>query len=175
MYTDFNGLYTTVLSSPSPSGLSVVASSSSGNNSNETLKFSKLSPNAKAPMRGSDFAAGYDLFAAEEKDIEPGQRKLVKTDIQIDVPFGTYGRIAPRSGLAWKHGVDVKAGVIDKDYRGNVGVLLFNSGDESFKVSVGDRIAQLILERISMAPLEEVPCLEETRRGHDGFGSTGKK
>lgn len=140
----------------------------------QTLRFAKLSERAKAPTRGSVDAAGYDLYAAEEKVIEPGKRACVKTDIQIEVPSGTYGRVAPRSGLAAKHGIDVGAGVVDKDYRGNVMVLLFNFGDAAFSVSPGDRIAQLVLEKICMAELEELPTLDETDRGDGGFGSTGK-
>jgi len=140
----------------------------------QVLKFAKLSEHARAPTRGSVDAAGYDLYAAEDKIIESGKRACVKTDIQIEVPSGTYGRVAPRSGLAAKHGIDVGAGVIDKDYRGNVMVLLFNFGDASFDVKRGDRIAQLVLEKICMAELEELPSLDETDRGEGGFGSTGK-
>jgi len=140
----------------------------------QVLKFAKLSEHARAPTRGSVDAAGYDLYAAEDKIIESGKRACVKTDIQIEVPSGTYGRVAPRSGLAAKHGIDVGAGVIDKDYRGNVMVLLFNFGDASFDVKRGDRIAQLVLEKICMAELEELRSLDETDRGEGGFGSTGK-
>jgi len=137
------------------------------------LRWAKLSDSAKAPTRGSAKAAGYDLYSAEEATIEPGKRKLVATDIQIEVPSGCYGRVAPRSGLAVKHGIDVGAGVVDEDYRGNVKVLLFNFGDTEFKVAPGDRIAQLVLERIIYADLEELPSLDETARGAGGFGSTG--
>jgi len=140
----------------------------------QTLRFAKLSEHAKAPTRGSAVAAGYDLYAAEDMVIEAGKRACVKTDIQIEVPDGTYGRVAPRSGLAAKHGIDVGAGVIDKDYRGNVMVLLFNFGESAFNVGRGDRIAQLVLEKISMAELEELPSLDETDRGEGGFGSTGQ-
>jgi len=139
-----------------------------------TLRFAKMSEHAKAPTRGSSVAAGYDLYAAEEMVLEPGKRACVKTDIQIEVPDGTYGRVAPRSGLAAKHGIDVGAGVVDKDYRGNVMVLLFNFGDAAFNVARGDRIAQLVLEKICMAELEELPTLDDTERGDGGFGSTGK-
>lgn len=100
-------------------------------------------------------------------------KALVKTDIQIEVPFGTYGRVAPRSGLAWKNFIDVGAGVIDQDYRGNVGVILFNHSDVDFEVKKGDRIAQLICERIVYPNLVHVDSLTETARGEGGFGSTG--
>lgn len=89
------------------------------------LRFAKLSTFAKEPKKGSIGAAGFDLFAAEEKSIAPGARMCVKTDIQIAVPPGSYGRIAPRSGLASRLSVDVGAGVVDSDYRGNVQVCAF--------------------------------------------------
>nr|XP_009938590.1 PREDICTED: deoxyuridine 5'-triphosphate nucleotidohydrolase, mitochondrial [Opisthocomus hoazin] len=106
--------------------------------------------------------------------IPPMEKAVVKTDIQIALPSGCYGRVAPRSGLAAKHFIDVGAGVIDEDYRGNVGVVLFNFGKESFEVKKGDRIAQLICERICYPELEEVQALDDTERGEGGFGSTGK-
>jgi dUTP pyrophosphatase len=98
---------------------------------------------------------------------------IVKTDIQIELPEGCYGRVAPRSGLAAKNFIDVGAGVIDEDYRGNVGVVMFNHSDVEFAVAKGDRIAQLICERIFYPTLEELPSLSDTQRGAGGFGSTG--
>ena len=94
-------------------------------------------------------------------------------DLSIACPPNTYARIAPRSGLAVKKFIDVGAGVVDADYRGPVGVVLFNFGEDDFHVKVGDRVAQLILERISMAETKEVSDLDETQRGEVGFGSTG--
>ena len=96
----------------------------------------------------------------------------MKTDIRVAIPEGCYGRIAPRSGLAWKHSIDVGAGVVDSDYRGNVCVILFNFSDEDFIVSKGDRIAQLICERIALTQLFESK-LDQTERQDNGFGSTG--
>lgn len=100
---------------------------------------------------------------------------MVMTDIQIEIPEGCYGRIAPRSGLAHKHFIDVGAGVIDSDYRGNVGVIIFNFSDQDFVVQRGDRIAQLICEKIENPELEEVQELFVSARGDKGFGSTGIK
>ncbi|XP_028640842.1 deoxyuridine 5'-triphosphate nucleotidohydrolase, mitochondrial [Grammomys surdaster] len=139
-----------------------------------SLRFVRLSEHATAPTRGSARAAGYDLYSAYDYTISPMEKAIVKTDIQIAVPSGCYGRVAPRSGLAVKHFIDVGAGVIDEDYRGNVGVVLFNFGKEKFEVKKGDRIAQLICERISYPDLEEVQTLDDTERGSGGFGSTGK-
>ncbi|XP_066492189.1 deoxyuridine 5'-triphosphate nucleotidohydrolase, mitochondrial [Tiliqua scincoides] len=138
------------------------------------LRFARLSEHAFAPSRGSSRAAGYDLYSAYDCEIPAAGKAVVKTDIQIALPPGCYGRIAPRSGLAAKHFIDVGAGVIDEDYRGNVGVVLFNFGKEPFKVNKGDRIAQLICERIYYPDLEEMQVLDDTERGSGGFGSTGK-
>lgn len=108
-----------------------------------------LSPTAKVPTRGSAFSAGYDLYASKEAVIPARGKALVDTDISIALPVNTYGRVAPRSGLAAKHSIDTGAGVIDADYRGQVKVLLFNFSDVDFKVDVGERVAQLIVERVS--------------------------
>lgn len=136
------------------------------------LKFVKLSENAYTPTKGSTRAAGYDLKSAYDYIIPANGKAVVKTDIQIRVPEGTYGRIAPRSGLAAKHHLDVGAGVVDEDYTGNVRVVLFNHGAEEFKIAKGDRIAQLICEKIRYPVLEECVSIEETERGPCGFGST---
>ena len=135
--------------------------------------FVKLSPNATAPTRGSKQAAGIDLYSAYDYVIPSNERILVKTDIQIAVPDGCYGRIAPRSGLAYTHYIDVFGGVIDRDFRGNVVIILVNFGKEEYKIKRGDRVAQLILERIFSPFLKESPFLNKTERGEGGFGSTG--
>eukprot|EP00549_Striatella_unipunctata_P020413 CAMPEP_0118701548 /NCGR_PEP_ID=MMETSP0800-20121206/17321_1 /TAXON_ID=210618 ORGANISM="Striatella unipunctata, Strain CCMP2910" /NCGR_SAMPLE_ID=MMETSP0800 /ASSEMBLY_ACC=CAM_ASM_000638 /LENGTH=173 /DNA_ID=CAMNT_0006602499 /DNA_START=76 /DNA_END=597 /DNA_ORIENTATION=+ len=140
----------------------------------ETPLFVKrVSKTATLPKRGSQFAAGFDIASDEEAIIPSKGRSKVRTGISIRCPPGTYGRIAPRSGLANRNGIDVGAGVIDADYTGEIQVILFNFGDEDFKVEKGARIAQLILEKVSMAPMVEVDELPETVRGSDGFGSTG--
>lgn len=135
----------------------------------QILRFVKLSKNAKAPSKGSKLAAGYDLYSAYDYSIPSKGKMLAMTDLQIHIPEGHYGRVAPRSGLAIKNFIDIGAGVVDEDYRGNLGVVLFNFGSETFKVRKGDRIAQLIC----YPELEEVETLEKTKRGKCGFGSTG--
>lgn len=142
---------------------------------NIELLVKRLTDQAILPSRGSSGAAGYDLCAAYDMTIPSKGKGMVKTDIAIAIPDGTYGRVAPRSGLALKKFIDVGAGVIDSDYRGNVGVILFNFGEQEFEVKKGDRIAQLILERIVTPEVKEVDSLEETVRGNGGFGSTGIK
>lgn len=113
------------------------------------------------------------ICSAYDYTVPARGKELVKTDIQIEVPEGCYGRVAPRSGLAWKNSIDVGAGVIDQDYRGNVGVILFNHSDIDFEVKKGDRVAQLICELIAYPVVEEANSLTDTTRGENGFGSTG--
>eukprot|EP00929_Paragymnodinium_shiwhaense_P094361 TRINITY_DN5488_c0_g1_i1.p1 TRINITY_DN5488_c0_g1~~TRINITY_DN5488_c0_g1_i1.p1 ORF type:complete len:481 (-),score=166.13 TRINITY_DN5488_c0_g1_i1:235-1677(-) len=132
-----------------------------------------LNAGATLPAKGSSLAAGFDLAAAEATTVLAGSKAIVKTGLSIAIPEGTYARLAPRSGLAAKKGVDVGAGVVDFDYRGEVGVILFNHGAENFEVAKGDRVAQLLLEKVSMCGCKEVESLEETARGAGGFGSTG--
>ena len=137
------------------------------------LRIKLLSTNAKVPTRGSEKAAGYDLYSAIDYTINPGDKGLIPTDIAIMIPTGYYGRIAPRSSLAWKNHIDVGAGVIDEDYRGPVGVVLFNHSSEEFKITKGDRIAQLIITKIITPEVIVVENLDNTVRGSGGFGSTG--
>lgn len=144
-------------------------------NQSDILRVKRLSDKAVLPTRGSEFSAGYDLSSAETKVLAAGQRTIIKTDLSIACPPGTYGRVAPRSGLTVKFGIHVGAGVVDSDYRGPLGVVLFNLGDKDFEIKEGDRIAQLILEEIKMVPVLDVgeAELDATERGAGGFGSTG--
>lgn len=141
-------------------------------NYEESLQFKKLTKHAVIPKKGTNEAAGYDLAAAKEVIIPARSSGQIPTDLAITVPKGTYGRIASRSGLSSKHQIEVGAGVIDRDYTGNVTILLYNHGDEPFQVSKGKNIAQLICEKITAPDLIEVPELDETSRGAQGFGST---
>lgn len=139
-----------------------------------SLKVQLRSKDATAPTKGSALAAGYDIYASQPTTIPANGRGLVSTDISITVPVGTYGRVAPRSGLAVKKGINCGAGVIDRDYTGEVKVMLFNHSTEDFKVEKGDRVAQLVLERIvDDAEVVIVEKLEDSTRGEGGFGSTG--
>ncbi|KAJ0406929.1 hypothetical protein ATCC90586_000190 [Pythium insidiosum] len=137
------------------------------------LRVKKLTDAAIVPTQGSALAAGFDLSSAYDAVIPARGKGLVKTDLVIAVPDGCYARVAPRSGLALKKFIDTGAGVIDADYRGNVGVVLFNHAEEDFIVKRGDRVAQLILEKIAYADIDVVEEIEETERGAGGFGSTG--
>src|SRR6266576_577255 len=142
-------------------------------NDTQDLQVQLLSPKGKVPTRGTSEAAGYDLYSAEAITVAPHSRNLVTTDIAIKVPPGTYGRIAPRSGLSVKSSIDIGAGVIDQDYRGNIKILLINHSDAEFIVKLGDRIAQLILEQIKTPKTILADSLNSTERGRQGFGSTG--
>ncbi|KAG7673563.1 hypothetical protein Ndes2526B_g02988 [Nannochloris sp. 'desiccata'] len=140
---------------------------------NEVLRVKKLTELATLPIRGSAGAAGYDLASAYDVVIPARGKGIAKTDLAIAIPTGTYARVAPRSGLAVKNFIDVGAGVVDEDYRGNVGVVLFNHSDVDFEVKKGDRVAQLILERIMTPEVQECEDLDDTSRGAAGYGSTG--
>eukprot|EP00434_Breviolum_minutum_P035350 symbB.v1.2.031287.t1/scaffold3617.1/size53222/1 len=140
---------------------------------NEEMLVKRVNPSAVLPIRGSVAAAGFDLAAAEATSIPAGGKGVVKTGLCIAIPEGTYARVAPRSGLAVKKMLHTGAGVVDYDYRGEVGVVLFNHGTEDFVVAVGDRVAQLILEQHVLVDCYEVKSLAETARGAGGFGSTG--
>jgi len=137
------------------------------------LRVKKLSEHAVLPIRASEHAAGYDLSSAYDCVVPKRGKLLVKTDLAVAVPIGYYGRVAPRSGLALKNFIDTGAGVVDSDYRGPLGVLLFNHSEEDFKISHGDRIAQFIIEKIALPQIVEVDELDSTERGAGGFGSTG--
>ena len=138
-----------------------------------TLGIKKLSFDALLPTRCSIGAVGYDLYSNCDCVIPTSERMLVSTGIAVVLPNGVYGRVAPRSGLAVKHGIQVGAGVIDPDYTGEVKVVLFNHGEKDFEVKKGDRIAQLILEKCETPLIEEISIVEDTERGSGGFGSTG--
>ncbi|HKO45175.1 MAG TPA: dUTP diphosphatase [Pyrinomonadaceae bacterium] len=137
------------------------------------LEFKRVDERATLPSRGSEFSAGLDLYSIEDITIEPKQRTLAKTGLAVAIPSGHYGRIAPRSGLAMKHGLDVLSGVIDSDYRGEIGCLLYNCGDEPLHLPAQTKICQLIVEKIELPTAAWSDDLGETIRGSGGFGSTG--
>ncbi len=139
----------------------------------DVLRFRRLEPGATLPTRGSALAAGLDVSCLDDLAIEARARIAARTGLAVAIPEGFYGRLAPRSGLALRHGLDVLSGVIDADYRGEIICLLYNTGDAAVALPRGSKICQLIIERIiSPAPVW-ANDLEETRRGSGGFGSTG--
>src|SRR5574340_231273 len=130
------------------------------------------------PHYQTEHAAGVDLYAAidEETAIAPGAWKLMPTGISVAIPEGYEGQVRPRSGLALKHGIGMLngPGTIDADYRGEIGVILFNFSDKPFPVRRGDRIAQMVFLKVEKAQFRVVTGLAETKRGIGGFGHTGK-
>lgn len=139
------------------------------------IKVKILCPEGKTPARSNPSDAGADLFSSESLMIHPGERATVGTGIAIEIPNNFYGRVAPRSGLASKHGVDVLAGVVDSSYRGEIKVVLLNTDKHNtFHVEKGDRIAQLIVESHFNFPFVQSEDLEISSRGKEGFGSTGR-
>jgi dUTP pyrophosphatase len=139
----------------------------------ELLRFKQLDDRAVLPKRGSELAAGLDVCSIDDLRIEAKQRATARTGLAVAIPPGFYGRIAPRSGLAAKNGLDVLAGVIDSDYRGELCCLLYNTGDEAIHLPAGSKICQLIVEQIITPEATWVSELDETARGAGGFGSTG--
>lgn len=130
---------------------------------------------AKIPSKASEHSAGYDLYSCVDGVIAPNTRALIQTGIVLEIPAGYYGRIAPRSGLALKNGIDVMAGVVDSDYRGEVGIILYNSDyNKYFNFEVGDRIAQIIIEKYYNFEINKVELNTTTERNDGGFGSSGK-
>lgn len=143
------------------------------------VQIKKTSPehDVKLPQRMSQWASGYDLFAAvtEAVVLQPGERTLVPTGIAISMPANMEAQIRPRSGLAWKHGITVlnSPGTIDADYRGEIKVLLINHGSEPFTIENNERIAQMVFQTVPAVEFVEVDELSETVRGAGGFGHTG--
>jgi dUTP pyrophosphatase len=141
-----------------------------------TFKVFLVDEHAKVPTKGSPHSAAHDLYSCEHTIIPPNSRKLVNTGIilQIDKE-DSYLRVAPRSGLSVR-GIDIGAGVVDYDYRGRVKVLMINNTSENFTIDIGDRIAQLIVERIYTDEFVDsaIDEMTDTQRGVGGFGSTGK-
>jgi dUTP pyrophosphatase len=143
--------------------------------SHDILLVKKMNNNASLPKKQYIEDAGYDLSACIDTDvtINPGERVLIGTGLALSIPIGYYGRIAPRSGLALKNGIDVLAGVIDSTFRNEVKVLLYNTSQTPFIVKHGDRIAQIIIEIAKHLNIREVTELPSTQRNLNGFGSTG--
>ena len=138
----------------------------------DVLRFKQLDSKAVLPARGSALAAGLDLCSIEDVELQPKQRAVVPTGLAVAIPPGFYGRVAPRSGLAAKNGLDVLAGVIDSDYRGEIRCVLYNTGDEVIELPAGSKICQLIVEQIITPEAAWVNDLDNTARGVGGFGST---
>lgn len=141
------------------------------------IRITNRCPDIERPSRATPHAAGFDLRAAVDEPLAlaPGQRALVPTGISIEIPPGYEGQVRARSGLALRHGIALvnAPGTIDADYRGEIGVILVNLGENPFTISRGERIAQLVIAALAPCELEVATELAPTTRGEGGFGSTG--
>ena len=137
----------------------------------------KINENAKMPSYAHYGDAGVDLYSARDTVVPPHGRALVPTGLKIAIPNGYEGQVRPKSGLALKHGITVlnTPGTVDAPYRGEVGVILFNSSDNEYVARSGEKIAQMVFCKVENAEFELVEDLPETDRGEGGFGSTGLK
>ena len=135
----------------------------------------KLSEDAIVPSYAHSGDSGMDLFANETAELQPGERKMVRTGIAVAVPKGFEAQVRPKSGMALKDGISVlnTPGTVDSGYRGEVCVILINLGSKAQKIGKGKKIAQMVISRVEEAGVEVVEELGETRRGSGGFGSTG--
>jgi dUTP pyrophosphatase len=138
------------------------------------VKVKKLKVNAIVPKYAREGDAALDLHSTENYVVKPGKRQLVSTGIAMELPEGYFASIRGRSGLAAKKGIAILGGVIEYTYRGEYGVIVLNTGEEDFEISEGDRIAQVVIQPVATAEVEEVSELSETTRGAGNFGSTGK-
>lgn len=139
------------------------------------LRVKRLDPDVPLPSYAHDGDAGLDLCAAEDVVLAPMQRSAVATGLAIAVPAGWVGLVHPRSGLALRQGLTVAnaPGTVDAGYRGELRVILVNLGEDAVTIARGDRVAQLVLQEVGVAEVVEVDDLDDTTRGHGGFGSTG--
>ena len=139
----------------------------------DALPVRLLSENAKLPTRGTIGSAGYDLYAAAVQEIEAWGMAMIQTDIAVEIDPGYAGKLISRSGVVRRWNLTVEAGLIDSDYRGPIGVILANNSNRALRVDKGDRIAQLVLIKITTPPVVQISKSTATLRGSGGFGSTG--
>lgn len=137
------------------------------------IKFQKISDGAIIPFCAHRGDAGMDIFSAEETVLKPSERKAIKTGFKMELPEGFVALVWDKSGLAVKNGVKTMAGVIDCGYRGEILIVLVNMGSEPFEIKKGQKIAQMLIQKVERPEIEEADSVSETIRGQGGFGSTG--
>ena len=137
------------------------------------IKFQKILDEAIIPCYAHPGDAGMDIFSAGETIIKAGERKSVRTGVKMELPEGFVGLVWDKSGLALKNGIKTMAGVIDSSYRGEIGIVLANLRGQDYEIEKRQKIAQMLIQKVERAEIEEVKELSETKRGADGFGSTG--
>ena len=140
------------------------------------LKFKKLDPDAIMPTKATEEAAGMDLYSTVDAIIAPGHSAMISSGLGVEIPKGFFGAIYARSGLSTREGIRPSncVGIIDSDYRGPIGLPLYNDSDKLYRVLKGDRVAQLIVQPYLNCVPVEVDALRKTERGANGFGSSGK-
>lgn len=138
------------------------------------LKITKLHPDAKIPQYAHHNDAGMDLFCVEEVTIKPGERLQIKTGIAMEIPDGYVGLIWDKSGLSHKFGLRTLGGVVDSGYRGEILIGMYNLGTEPYVFEVGNKVAQMLIQKVEQPSIIEVESLSESVRGDKAFGSTGK-
>ena len=140
------------------------------------VKIKKIKESAILPKYAHEGDAGVDLYSTEEYALKPGERTLVSTGISIAIPLGYEAQVRPKSGLALKHGISIvnTPGTIDAGYRGEIGVIIINHGQEDYTIEKGKKVAQMVFNKIEAVYFEEVEDLDDTTRGEGGFGSTGQ-
>jgi len=137
------------------------------------LKVKKLFPEAKLPSRATPGDAGLDLYSVEGVAVQPGDRLVVRTGVALEIPYGYAGLVWDKSGLAAKKGLKTMGGVIDAGYRGEILVVIHNLGSEPHAIAIGDKVAQILIQKVELPEVEEATILSEAERGDAGFGSTG--
>ncbi|OGZ04432.1 MAG: deoxyuridine 5'-triphosphate nucleotidohydrolase [Candidatus Lloydbacteria bacterium RIFCSPHIGHO2_01_FULL_41_20] len=138
------------------------------------LKLKKLKSDAKLPSYAHPGDAGMDIYSCEERTLLPQEQALISTGIAMEIPDGYVGLVWDKSGLSTKHGLKTLAGVIDAGYRGEISIAMANVGNDSYTFKKGEKIAQMLIQKVEHAEFWEVDKLSETSRGTGGFGSTGK-
>jgi len=137
------------------------------------VKIKKLSPEAVLPSYALEGDAGLDIYALEDSEVSPGARAMIPTGVAIEIPKGYVALVWDKGGIAYKNGIKTMAGVCDSNYRGEYKIIILNTSKEIFKVKKGNKIAQILIQKVEQAEIEEVKDLSDTERGSGGFGSTG--
>jgi len=138
------------------------------------INIKRINPDAKIPTYAHPGDAGMDMYSSEEKTINPQEQVFIKTGIVMEIPEGYVGLVWDKSGLSTKHGLKTIAGVIDAGYRGEISIAMANVGSDPYTFKKGEKIAQMLIQKVEQAQFNEISELSETSRGTGGFGSTGK-
>jgi len=137
------------------------------------IEIKKINPEAKTPIYTLKNDAGMELYSVQDLTVEPGKILTCETGITMAIPVGYVGLIWDKSGVAFKGGIKTMGGVIDSSYRGEIKIILTNLSDKAYVINKGDKVAQMLIQKVESPDIEEVEVLDDTERGEGGFGSTG--